>query len=616
MIFNAIRNVKLKGIFVLVMFFLVSVVGMFSVVKPSYAAGVFTATGSLNYGRSGHSATLLPNGKVLMVGGSTYVYTAELYDLVSGTFSTTGSLIKSRSYGNTETLLPNGKVLITGGINVDFHTTADAELYDYITGLFLPTGNMIHARAGHTATLLPNGKVLITGGDQDGVGGLSVAEIYDPITGIFSQTGNMTYVHVDHSATLLSDGKVLIAGGGPKVMELYDSNTGTFSLTGSMVDFRNTHTATLLSNGKVLIVGGYNNNTTGGLNTAEIYDPTLGTSTAIANLSQARYGQKAINLSTGNILIVGGSNDFGGGQLKSAELFNPTTNTFSQTGNMIYVRNNHTATLLSNGKVLVAGGGLKGASDNTLVVELYVDNSAPIVGAITVSTNPVKINTSVSVNATFTDSDTSDTHAAVWNWGDNTTSVGSVTENNGSGSVSESHIYTTAGTYIISVTVTDNHGASDTASYSSIVVYDHSAGFITGSGSFNSQAGAYASNPNVEGELKFNMQAKYKRNNTTPTGKVNLDFKKANFSFDSNSLQWLVINGGKAQLKGIGTINGSGNYIIFLTALDGSQTSGIDKIRIKITDSSNNIIYDNQPGDSDTADPIAPITKGSLKIHQ
>lgn len=246
---------------------------------------------------------------------------------------------------------------------------------------------------------------------------------------------------------------------------------------------------------------------------------------------------------------------------------------------------------------------------------ITVNNVPPTVGVITVPTNPVRVNTAATVSANFTDPGVLDTHTTVWNWGDNATSIGSVTENNGSGSVSGSHIYTTAGSYTVSVTVTDNHGASGTASYSSIIVYNPSAGSITGSGSFNSQAGAYVLNPAAIGQLKFSIQAKYKNNNAIPTGKIKLDFKKGNFSFDSTSLQWLVINGNNAQLKGTGTVNGSGNYTIFISILDGAKRNGVDKIRIKIRDSSNNVIYDNQTGSPDIADPTTLIAKGSLKIN-
>lgn len=245
---------------------------------------------------------------------------------------------------------------------------------------------------------------------------------------------------------------------------------------------------------------------------------------------------------------------------------------------------------------------------------ITVNNIPPTVGVITAPTNPVRVNTATTVSANFTDPGVLDTHTAIWNWGDSTTSTGVVTESNGSGSVSGIHNYTVAGVYAISLIVTDNNGASGNSSYNSIIVYDPSSGSITGSGSFNSQAGAYVSNPTATGQLKFNIKAKYKGNNTVPTGKINLDFKKANFSFDSTSLKWLVINGNKAQLKGAGTVNGSGNYAILITVLDEGK-KGVDQIRIKITDSSNNLIYDNQAGSPDTADPTTSITKGSLRIH-
>ena len=246
---------------------------------------------------------------------------------------------------------------------------------------------------------------------------------------------------------------------------------------------------------------------------------------------------------------------------------------------------------------------------------ITANNVSPTVDAITASTNTVRVNTEVATSANFTDSGILDTHTAVWNWGDSTTSSGVVTENNGSGSVSNNHTYTAAGIYPITLTVTDNDGGQGSSTFQYLAVYDPNAGFLTGSGLFNSPAGAYIPNPSAAGQFKFNIQAKYNANNTTPSGKINLDFKTANFSFDSTSFQWLVINGNKAQLKGTGTINGSGNYTIFISVLDGAKKSGTDKIRIKITDSSNNVIYDNQAGDPETDDPTAPITKGSLKIH-
>ncbi|HUF31461.1 MAG TPA: IPT/TIG domain-containing protein [Gemmatimonadaceae bacterium] len=144
------------------------------VVDPS-----FSVTGSLGTARYLHTATLLPNGKVLIAGGHSGVAfqaSAELYEPTSGTFSPTGSLGTARSV-HTATLLPNGKVLIAGGYNGAYLTSA--ELDDPASGTFSATGSLGTARYEHTATLLPNGKVLIAGGQGDGFVRLASAELYD-----------------------------------------------------------------------------------------------------------------------------------------------------------------------------------------------------------------------------------------------------------------------------------------------------------------------------------------------------------------------------------------------------------------------------------------------------
>ena len=151
--------------------------------------------------RAGHTATLLTNGKVLIVGGSpSFPASAELYDPVTGTFAATGNMTKGRA-NHTATLLPDGKVLIVGGCasltssgGCILPALSSAELYDPVTGNFTPTGSMITGRAAwFTATLLANGKVLIVGGTPDPSRGFSVAtdaELYDPFTGNFARTGD------------------------------------------------------------------------------------------------------------------------------------------------------------------------------------------------------------------------------------------------------------------------------------------------------------------------------------------------------------------------------------------------------------------------------------------
>ena len=146
----------------------------------------------------------------------------EVYDPGTGTFTEIVGEDGAGIYGHTATLLPNGKVLLAGGfVNSVWDYSGisgsdnGATLYDSATGVFSGTGNMTANRGDHTATLLANGKVLIAGGaDQDPTGtGLASAELYDPSTGTFTQTGSMAVGRFLHTATLLQNGKVLIVGG-------------------------------------------------------------------------------------------------------------------------------------------------------------------------------------------------------------------------------------------------------------------------------------------------------------------------------------------------------------------------------------------------------------------
>ena len=280
--------------------------------------GLFSATGSMATVRAQHTATLLQNGKILVTGGYNRtgvsgsivkLDSAELYDPATGAFTTTGSMTTVRS-GHTATLLTNGQVLITGGSNTIGLTLASAELYDPVTGLFTATGSMTAARALHTATLLTNGQVLITGGSN-----LGSAELYDPTTGLFTATGSMTTVRENHTATLLSDGTVLVAGGANNNLvvpeyyasaEIYDPTTGLFTDTGSMATAREVHTATLLPSGKVLIVGGYNDISTA-ISSAELYDPGTGLFSDAGSMAVGRFELTATLLTSGKVLVAGGS---------------------------------------------------------------------------------------------------------------------------------------------------------------------------------------------------------------------------------------------------------------------------------------------------------------------
>jgi Kelch motif protein/galactose oxidase-like protein len=221
------------------------------------ATGRWTLTGSMKHARIGLSstATLLPNGKVLVVGGDA-TGSSELYDPASGTWTLTGSA----STGGRATLLPNGKVL------------RGAELYDPATGTWTPTGAPSTNRYV-TATLLLNGKVLVASGNRT-----FTAELYDPASGTWSATGSLTWDRDFCTATLLRNGQVLIAGGYQQETdtpvasgEVYDPASGTWTEI-PMNEPHFSHTATLLANGKVLIAGGNGWNVSL-LSSAELYEP-------------------------------------------------------------------------------------------------------------------------------------------------------------------------------------------------------------------------------------------------------------------------------------------------------------------------------------------------------
>jgi large repetitive protein len=352
------------------------------------ATGVWTPTGSMKAARAGHTATLLANGKVLVAGGYKYdvngnvvtLASTELYDPATGTWTPTGNLKAARS-GHTATLLPNGKTLVAGGeeeIEVVIEgfpegegiSLTSAELYDPATGAWTPTGSLTGTRSHHTATLLPNGKVLVAGGVEEVEevlysdlpyedSTLASAELYDPATGVWSPTGGLANPRSSHTATLLANGQVLVAGGNAggytlASTELYDPATGVWSPTGSLNTPRSGHTVTLLANGQVLVAGG-----NAGDSSAELYDPATGawypTGTTIS-------AGTATLLPSGQVLIAGGEDEDGYGSA-GAELYEPGVSSAAQgpdafipTGSLTLARYGHTATLLPNGQVFVAGG--------------------------------------------------------------------------------------------------------------------------------------------------------------------------------------------------------------------------------------------------------------------
>jgi hypothetical protein len=244
---------------------------------------------------------------------------------------------------------------------------------------------------------------------------------------------------------------------------------------------------------------------------------------------------------------------------------------------------------------------------------------APALGEITASVEPIQINTQITASADFTDPGVLDTHTATWDWGDGTISEGVVTEADGSGTVTGDHTYTAAGVYVVTLALQDDDGGMATAVFRYVVVYDPDGGFVTGGGWINSPAGAYAENPTLTGKANFGFVSKYKKGQSTPDGNTEFQFKAGDLNFHSTSYEWLVIAHHKAMYKGTGTINGQGNYGFMISVIDEALTpsTDVDLFRIKIWDKNNGdaVVYDNQMGDGENADPTTAIGGGSIVIH-
>jgi hypothetical protein len=317
--------------------------------------------------RASHSSTLLPDGKVLIAGGfggsgteSSPYRSTEIYDPRTGSFQPAGNMTIGRT-GHTATLLKNGKLLIAGGWTGRYNVRRSAELYDPATGVFAPTGDMVIERAGNTAALLPDGRVLVAGGEDRTENALSSAELYDPATGRFTRTGDMSEPRGEATATALRNGKILIIGGGSghypsqnvyRSAELYDPVTGKFTSTGQMSVGRHKHAAVLLASGKVLVVGGSDNRDWHGeYSSAEIYDPATGKFSITGMMSTARFKlpYAAVLLDNGTVLVAGGGS--------FAEVFDESKGTFGKVdGSLGAARFFASATVLPSGKTLITGG--------------------------------------------------------------------------------------------------------------------------------------------------------------------------------------------------------------------------------------------------------------------
>jgi hypothetical protein len=273
-------------------------------------------TGNLNTPRYTHTATELPNGTVLVHAGrtftatsTTFLSTSELFDPGTGTWAPTGSATWERTQ-HSAVLLRNGKVLVVGGdVRQPSLPPGGTELYNPATGRWEYAGTLNFPRDWPAVTPLSDGRVLVAGGGYPGENPTvpRTAEIYDG--GAWVPTGSLVFGRSLFTATLLTSGLVLVVGGvgfddeAAKTCELYEPAAGRWRLTGVLGHYRLAHTATRLNDGTVLVAGGVYY-TAGSqyptIAATEIWDPTTELWSSVGPLNEARANHTATLLPDGS----------------------------------------------------------------------------------------------------------------------------------------------------------------------------------------------------------------------------------------------------------------------------------------------------------------------------
>ena len=272
--------------------------------------------------------------------------------------------LRTARAAHTATTLPAGQVLVVGGMADGGGSLSSVELFDPASNSVQEVGNLTARRAGHTASLLDDGRVLVAGGYSGEY--LGSVEVFDPPTKRFRSAGSLEVARSGHTATLLSDGRILFAGGVGRdwtflrSVELFDPKTGRSELVGSMSVPRESHSATLLADGRVLIVGGHagrrpNQHVHAA---AEIFSPRTQRFEAAGSLVTARHKHDAVKLTDGRVLIIGGADGSDRVHYASTEIYNPSTATFGPGPAMSHRRYKiaGTSVLLPRGDVLVTAG--------------------------------------------------------------------------------------------------------------------------------------------------------------------------------------------------------------------------------------------------------------------
>ncbi|MEO7433049.1 MAG: Ig-like domain repeat protein [Dokdonella sp.] len=334
------------------LFCVLIVFGFIGAASRTSASG-FVSAGSMHSARYSHTATLLPSGKVLVVGGignfnPIHLKTTELYDPDSNSWSDAAPMTSGR-YSHTAVLLPSGKVLIVGGYNGGIFQVG-AMLYDPASNSWSIAGNVTSVGGVYTATLLSSGRVFVVGRGSDDVRD----EIYDPETGTWTFLGTVPGSVGVGNSFLLPSGRVLSIGSSKT--GVYDPALNSWAISATRSETIDNFSASMLQSGDVLVAGG--NDSAGFVtHSVALFQPDADAWVQADGLGTHRSLFTATTLASGKVIAIGGYDpDQTWGRLKSAEQYDAQTGLWVPAGAMATERLRHTATLLTSGKILVTGG--------------------------------------------------------------------------------------------------------------------------------------------------------------------------------------------------------------------------------------------------------------------
>jgi N-acetylneuraminic acid mutarotase len=337
--------------------------------------------GDLAVARALTTATLLADGRVLVVGGEDSDYgmlaSVEIFDPKTGAF-TKGPDLPSPRVHHTATRLKSGEVLVAGGgqgseisLPTGEKTLASALLFDPKTNQWRETASMNAARAGHRAALLADGRVLVAGGgDKIGypcaaihpncnvAAALGSAEIYDPAAGTWTATGSLLQSRLAFSMDVTSAGVVAAGGGadnqGLDSVEIFDASAGVWR-AGPKLDGQRLYQSTVVLGDELVVAGGKIANVAP-ITTVDTLDESGTRWTHRASLDEPRTGASFVALPSGKGLLVAGDDQTGQQFLDEAALYDRAANTWTKIHPIANPRYSQVAVVLGDGSVLVVGG--------------------------------------------------------------------------------------------------------------------------------------------------------------------------------------------------------------------------------------------------------------------